>query len=214
VPRGVRDGAVLRGAVEPGQPSGRARRRGHRRRGAVRDRLGDARLQPAPAVRQVLRHQRDPDRDPGGGAGRQGRGGAAGSRLAAGEPGRLPALGAAGRASDHAGPAGAGCGAGGAGGRVLVERPPGAGGRVTQCLRRALAGPASIISTWRVNARTSSGCSAPTPMTWRFTSLPRSSRIDSTMVYSNTVSPTGGDSVPSICKGTTLVLSRWIDASS
>jgi hypothetical protein len=51
-------------------------------------------------------------------------------------------------------------------------------------VRRAIAPVASVISTCRVKLRSSPEKSAPTPITWRFTSSPRSLRMDSTIAYS------------------------------
>src|SRR5690606_15979373 len=176
-------------------------------------------LQPAPAVRQVLRDQRGADRGAGGGAGRQGRGRAAGGGLARGVAGGGAAGGPDRAVSDAAGDRGAVGGAGGAGAGVLVEFAGGEGGcgflrksfatcvaptkggwpvaasaaptrwvpgeadhgsALHQCFLLALAPWAWVISTCRVKLRGSSGHRAPTPITWRFTSSPRSLRMLST----------------------------------
>src|SRR5690606_10534861 len=171
-----------------GQPRRGAVRRGGGRGGAGGRGLGDVALQQAAAVRHLLQGQRGADRGARGGAGGQGRGRAAGSRLGVDDPGAGAARGPARQPPDAGNAAGAARGAGRAGGRVRVERADGAGvgggalktfaasaaptRRSGQCLRRAFAPVASVISTSSVKLRWSPGSSAPTPITWRCTSSP------------------------------------------
>src|SRR5690606_34951818 len=174
-------------------------------------RLGADALQPAPADRAVLPLQLDPDRGAGGGAGGQGGLGAAGGRLRAGRLARrLAAGGTAGAVSDPAGRGRPGRGGAGACDRVRVVEPFGAhgrrlsGGRGDQCLNTrlgALGGRrvslVGVTSTDRLNVRSSPACMAPTPTTWRASSLPSSSRTVSSTEYSQAPPSAGCRIMPS-----------------